>query len=529
MTKPKLIDKPKDDIPEKPGVYLFKSSDKVLYIGKAKNLKKRVLQYFQKREHAVIHNLLAQADDIEYIVTDDEKDALLLEFNLVHRYYPPFNIRLKDDKSFPFIEITAEDDFPGIYFTRRTTGKNIYIGPLVNSRKARELIDIVTRLFKLRTCSPPKFSLHSACLYFHIERCSGPCINLITPTEYREKVSGAIDLLKGNKTKIANLLKEQMLSKSSDLKFEEAQKLKEDLDTINQFVLESYISSAKKMDIDVVALHYDPVENECFIILFAVQEGKIQRKEFLDFDTLSTQKEDILKEFLVGFYHKENIPREIAVQFLPSDRNSIEEIFSRIAGFPVRIKLPLKGYKRKIMDLAVKNLNLFVYKNKYHIVGEQLRTLLHLQHYPNLIEGYDISHFSERERVGAVVVFVKGKPLKKEYRNYIIREAAPGDTEAIKEVLERRFRDRNEADQPDLLLIDGGKPQLSAAISVKQRLKIRPDIVSLAKEEERVYLEHGGSLVFEEGSPLQFLFQNIRDEVHRRAVTHHRKRREKIG
>ena len=520
--------KNKRDIPGKPGVYLFKSGDSVLYIGKAKNLKKRVHQYFQKKDHLVIKNLLNRAEDIEYIITDDEKDALHLEYNLIHYYQPPFNIRLKDDKSFPLIEISTTEPFPGIYYSRQLKDKNFYVGPIVDARKTRELIDIVTRIFKLRTCSTAVFKRSTACLYYYIDRCSAPCIDKISEKQYSKNTAGAIEFLKGKKEKILKELDEKMKRLAGQLKYEEAQKIKEDIELIDQFVLESYISSVRKMDYDVISLHHDQRDNDCFIILFSILDGRVKRKEFFNFNAVNTETEDILKDFLISFYRTENIPHEILVRMLPPERESLEDMFSQIAGRRVKIKFPLKGKKRKMMDLAVKNLNLYVNKNKYSLVGARLKKELHLVHFPEGIEGFDISHFSERERVGAAVVFSKGAAVKKKYRNYIIKQAAAGDTEAIKEVLERRFRKSAQEEQPDLLLIDGGKGQLSAAVEIKEKLNLRSDIVSLAKREERVYLEKGGSVIFPEDSPERFLFQNIRDEVHRRAITHHRKRREKI-
>jgi excinuclease ABC subunit C len=526
--------KPDTDIPEKPGVYLFKAGDQVLYIGKAKNLKKRVDQYFHHKDHGMIRNLLQQADNIEYIITDDEKDALHLEYNLIHQYFPPFNIRLKDDKSFPLIEITTGEPFPGIYFTRQTKDKNFYIGPITAARRTRELIDMVTRIFKLRTCPENTFKRRTACLYYYIDRCSAPCIHAVNEQEYRKNVSDAVDFLKGNKNKIVKKLQDKMNRLAEQLKFEEAGKIKEDIRLIRQFTLDSYITTIKKIDYDAIALHHDPAENDCFVILFSILDGRVKGKKFFNFSPISTEKEEIVKDFLVSFYRTEHIPQipripgEILVRILPADREALQDMFSQLAGRRVIIKSPHSGQKRKIMDLVIKNLNLYVNKHKYNLVGERLKKSLHLAHFPDWIEGFDISHFSERDRVGAAVAFSKGQPDKKKYRNYIIKHAAAGDTEALKEVLERRFRNRQPGEQPDLLLIDGGKGQLGAALSIKEKLNLTCDIAALAKGEERVYPEKGDPVLFPEDSPERFLFRNISDEVHRRAVTHHRKRREKI-
>ncbi|MCP5103966.1 MAG: GIY-YIG nuclease family protein, partial [bacterium] len=258
------------DIPPKPGVYLFKAGKKILYIGKAKNLKNRVSQYFQGRDHLVVGNLLDQADDIEVIVTEDETDALHLEYNLIHTYQPPFNVRLKDDKSFPYIEISLSDEFPGVYYTRRRKRGNFYVGPMTNSGKTRALIDIITRIFRLRTCSPVSFKRGAACLYYHIDRCTAPCAGRISREDYARNVNDAVELLKGKRKKVVERLQKKMNRLAENLEFEAAQKVKEDIELLEQFVLESYISSVKRVDYDVIALHYEARDNDCFIILFSV-------------------------------------------------------------------------------------------------------------------------------------------------------------------------------------------------------------------------------------------------------------------
>ncbi len=517
--------KSKEGIPEKPGIYLFKTQgDKILYIGKAKNLKKRVGQYFHRAADPVIRNLLNQADDIDYIVTDDEKDALHLEYNFIHHYQPAFNIRLKDDKSFPSIEISVQEEFPAIYFSRQPNRGSFVVGPITGARKTRDLIDLVTRIFKLRSCSHTIFKRSSACLYYYINRCSAPCIDKTQKQDYDEQVQNAIGFLKGHKEKVVALLKRKMRQLADELKFEEAQNIKEDIQLVKDFSLESYISSTVSVDYDVIALYQD--QDEVFIILFSVVKGRVKGREFFNFNTLLDEKEEILKDFILTFYKTQNIPRQIIVPFAPADAGAMSRMLTEVAGRKMEIRVPRRGDRQKMLALAVKNLNLYVNKYKYEVVGENIKGALRLSAFPVTIEGCDISHLSERERVGAVVVFTRGRPLKSCYRSYIIKEAAAGDTEAIKEVLGRRFKKLEK--QPDLLMIDGGKGQLAAAKEVKEKLQIRSDIVALAKGEERIYLEQGGSVVFAEGSAERFLFQNIRDEVHRRAITHHRKRREKI-
>jgi excinuclease ABC subunit C len=538
----------KKDLPEKPGIYIFKTAaGKILYIGKAVNLKKRVSQYFQKKDNPLLQNLLQRAADLDYIVTAAEHDALLLESNLVHAYQPPFNIRLKDDKSFPFIQITLSEDCPGIYYSRRITAGDFGLGPLVSSQKTRDLIDTVTRIFRLRSCANSVFKKGIPCLYFHIDRCSAPCAAKIDPGLYRRQALAAVDFLKGRKRKVAVKLSGMMNRFSAALDFEQAQKIKQDLELMEQFSLRSYISTRARIDWDILAC--SSLGNESFFAFFAVVRGQVRKSEYFNLPTVDSGEDEILKGFMLDFYRRRPLPGEIIVSRLPDQAEALEKLFSAQAGRRVLIRTVRQGRKKKILDLALQNLALFIQKSDYRFLGEKIRQLLRLSNFPEHIEGFDISHLGEKNRVGALVVYKKGRPEKRSYRNYVIRDAAPGDTEALKEVLTRRFhaeaeksqgidppddfdalQDRSKSwrEQPDLLLIDGGLPQLAAARQVKKKLGLRSDLLALAKGEERVFMEDGSSLVLTPGSMAKYLLQNIRDEVHRRAVTHHRGRREKL-
>ena len=520
-------------LPERPGIYIFRgTSGKALYIGKAVNLKKRVAQYFQKRDDPLLRSLLERAASLDYIVTDAEADALLLESNLVHTYQPPFNIRLKDDKSFPFIEITLGEDFPGIFYSRRIGAGHFAVGPLVNAGKARSLIDTVTRLFRLRSCAAPLFRKGIPCLYHHIERCSAPCAGKIDRTVYQRQVKDAVDFLKGRKGKVAARLRARMRSLAEQLDFEGAQKIKEDLELIENFSLRSYITTRGRGDCDVLAARL--LGREAFFILLSVVAGRVSRSEYFHLPTLHDSVEELLREFLLDFYRLRPLPGEIIVQRLPAQADGLAAHFAARAGHAaphgrgrsVRIRTATRGKNKRILDLALNNLALFVQKSDYRSLGEEIKNALRLRNFPSRIEGYDISHLGEKNRVGAQVVFKEGRPEKRLYRSYIIRAAAAGDTEALKEVLSRRFR--HEPAPPDLLLVDGGLPQLAAARQVKAELGLASDLLALAKGEERVFLEDGSSLVLEPGTLPRFLLQNVRDEVHRRAISLHRRRREKL-
>jgi excinuclease ABC subunit C len=520
-------------LPERPGIYIFRAaSGKALYIGKAVNLKRRVAQYFQKKDDPLLRSLLERAASLDYIVTDAEADALLLESNLVHSYQPPFNIRLKDDKSFPFIEITLSDDFPGIFYSRRIAAGHFAVGPLVNARKARSLIDSVTRLFHLRSCAAPLFRKGIPCLFHHIDRCSAPCAGKIDRASYMRQVEDAVDFLKGRKGKVAARLRARMRTLAEHLDFERAQKIKEDLELIENFSLRSYITSRGRGDCDVLAASL--IGREAFFILLSIVGGRVSRSEYFHLPTLHDSEDELLREFLLDFYRLRPLPGEIIVSRLPAQADDLAGHFAARAGRTaphgrgrrVRIRTAIKGKNKKILDLAKGNLALFVQKSDYRSLGEEIMGRLHLRHFPARIEGFDISHLGEKNRVGAQVVFNEGRPEKRLYRSYIIRAAAAGDTEALKEVLTRRFR--GEAPPPDLLLVDGGLPQLAAARQVKAELGLPSDLLALAKGEERVFLEDGSSLVLEPGTLARHLLQNVRDEVHRRAVTLHRRRREKL-
>ena len=513
------------DLPEKPGIYIFKTAaGKVLYIGKAVNLKKRVSQYFQKKDNPLLQNLLQRAAGLDYIVTDAEHDALLLESNLVHTYQPPFNIRLKDDKSFPFIEITLNEDFPGIYYSRHVVPGHFGLGPLVSSQKTRGLIDTVTRLFRLRSCANSAFKKGIPCLYFHIERCSAPCAGKIDSQLYRQQVQDAVNFLKGRKRKVAVKLASLMRRFSAALNFEQAQKIKQDLELMENFSLRSYISTRARIDWDI--LTSSSLGNESFFAFFAVIRGQVRKSEYFNLPTIDSGEDEILRGFMLDFYRRRPLPGEIIVTRLPDQAEALERLFSVQAGRRVHIRTVRQGRKKKILDLALQNLALFIQKSDYRFWGEKIRQQLRLNNFPAHIEGYDISHLGEKNRVGALVVYKNGRPEKRLYRSFIIRNAAAGDTEALKEILTRRFTGNSSV--PDLLLIDGGLPQLAAARQVKKKLGLRSDLLALAKGEERIFMEDGSSLVLVPGSLPRHIFQNIRDEAHRRAVAHHRRCREKL-
>lgn len=518
--------KSRSDIPEQPGVYLFKEGDAILYIGKAGNLKKRISQYFQGRNHLIADNLLQRADDIEYIVTGDEKDALQLEYNLIHTYRPPLNVRLKDDKGFLWLEITLDEVYPGIYLSRRETVRRgaRYVGPVVNAFKARALVEALARIFRLRVCGESRFRRGMVCLYYYIDRCAAPCVGKITPEICRRNALAAVELLKGKREGVIRELQIRMNELAENLEFEAAQTVKEDIALLSRFSLDTFITTVKRASYDATVCYWDAELGECFAVVFSVAEGRAARREFIRFQTLGAEAGEVFQEFLMSWYRGRMIPSLILAPHLPPGSETLEKLLSDSAGRKVVIRVPARGDKQRMLALAARNLHLFIQKSDYKPIGRILQEKLKLGKFPQRIEGYDISHFSGRERVGARVVFTGGRPERRRFRNYIIREAGPGDVDALREVLRRRFR--GEGDWPDLVLIDGGSGQLGVGLEVREELALDVDIIALAKEEERVYLADGSSIVFPLDAPERYLLQNVRDEAHRRAVTHHRKRRQ---
>jgi len=334
----------------------------------------------------------------------------------------------------------------------------------------------------------------------------------IDPQLYRRHVQDAVDFLKGRKRKVADKLAGMMRRSSAALDFEQAQKIKQDLELMEKFSPRSYISTRARTDWDVLVS--SSLGHESFFAFFSVVRGQVRKSEYFDLPTIDSGEDEIMKGFMLDFYRRRPLPGEIIVSRRPDQVDVLEKLFSDQACRRVQIRSVRQGRKKKVLDLALQNLALFIQKNDYRFLAEKIGQQLRLRNLPIHIEGYDISHLGEKNRVGAMVVYKNGRPEKRSYRSFIIRGAAPGDTEALKEVLTRRFR--VETEYPDLLLIDGGLPQLAAARQVKEKLGLRSDLVALAKGEERIFMEDGSSLVLLPGSLSRHLFQNIRDEVHRR-------------
>lgn len=518
-----LIEKKLKTLPENPGVYLMKNSfGKIIYVGKAKILKNRVRQYFQqnKNHSPKVIAMIKKISDFETIVTQTEVEALILECNLIKKFRPKYNISLKDDKTYPFLKITAEK-FPRILITRQKIldgGK--YFGPYTSSIK--ENLQLLLKIFPLRTC---KNFQKRPCLEFHIKRCLAPCANKISEENYSEIVRSAEKFLSGKTSEVEKILNEKMLSAAENLEFESAAKFRDILLSVKKFSEKQKIIS----DVgDVDAIGFSRKNSEVCVQIFFVREGKVVgRENFLLENAAEESDEKIISEFIKQYYSLTKISaKEI---LLPCEIE--EKILSEWLG--VKIFEPLRGIKKSLVEMATENAEKFLQEkilreNKNEIALEDLKKFLKLPTLPRKMECFDISHFQGAETVASMVSFKNGLPDKKNYRKFKIKstEGKPDDFLSMREVIFRRYSKISAENFPDLIVIDGGIGQLNSALEILRKLNLKIPVVSLAKQFELVFLENFSEPVKLEGQAL-FLMQRIRDEAHRFAITYHRKLRRK--
>jgi excinuclease ABC subunit C len=523
------------EIPQKPGVYLFKKDDNVLYVGKAYNLKNRLSSYLNEKNNLKVLEMLQKANNLDYIITDSEKSALLLELSLIKKYDPPYNIRLKG-QPYPYIAITKEE-IPRIEITRNNNDQNkIYFGPFVNPSFVRNLLSITREIFKIRNCrlKLPSNKIHKVCIEYHIGRCLGPCAKLISLEDYQNNVKMAIELLKGNTYSVEKYLREEIDKAVSELKFEKAIKLRDALRSILEIGSSNGVWIDGSEDRDFIG--YSKANNYYSISKIIWRNGRIVGKE--DYIITDSINEPI-EEFLLRHYESAFlniraivIDLDFSYEFLNDFRNLLKFRTDK----EIEIRKPttdeMKIYKIA-MENAEENLKKFINdisKKGEHPGVEELKKILKLEKLER-IEAIDISHYYGEGKVGSVVVFVNGKPNKREYRRYKIKTIEEGkidDYKAIEEVLRRRIRRLIEENKelPDLILIDGGIGQLKSAIKVIKEFKLNLKAIGLAKRNEEIILENGKVLSLPIYSFSLRLLQHIRNEAHRFALSYQRKLRE---
>jgi excinuclease ABC subunit C len=534
-------------LPEEPGVYLMKNGrNEVIYVGKANSLKSRVSSYFQKsRDHSPRINLLVKnIESFDFIVTGTEMEALVLEFNLIKRHRPFFNVRFRDDKRYPLLEVTIDDRFPRFRIVRRKTGKkNRVFGPYTSTASLRQTITILKRVFQIRTCKEKSPHRLRPCLNYQIHQCSAPCAGYINPLQYNEKVKSAMHFLGGHSEHLLKDLKDEMERESEKLNYERCAYLLTCIRAIESVMQKSRMVLARDRDQDYIGFYED--ERLCCAEVLIVREGKLIEESHYIFEAPEgTQSDEKARSFLMHYYGRGTAPPPViySAWALP-DKGVIEKWLSNLAGAQVELLFKTRGKSRDLLTLASQNaLHHFTWSLTKDLKQSALAlaTLTEFQQklalpvLPMRIETYDISNISGKYAVGSMIVFHRGEPDKKNYRKFRIKgKESPDDVAMMREILRRRFElppgDRVgekgswKKEMPDLIIIDGGKAQLAAGISVLHEKKIELPIISLAKKFEEIYLAPSKpALIIPEDSPVLHLLQRMRDESHRFAISYHR-------
>src|SRR5436305_4572951 len=541
-------------LPAKPGVYLFRDADgAVLYVGKAKTLRSRVRSYFQKTTdgRAQIRSLPARVADVEVIVTGSEVEALHLEQNLVKRHRPPFNVRLRDDKSFPYIAVTVEDEFPRVMFTRERHRRGVvYFGPYANAKKVRETLDVLNRVFRYRPCEGPRPGRHSGipCLDYHIDRCHAPCVGYIAAPEYAEIIDGVVQFLPGDTEPIQRELERRMRDAAEDERFEEAARFRNRLFSIQHLAERQAADRRDVGDVDVLGLALDG--DRGVVQIFPLRGGKMIDRYSFHLENVDGQDVTaVLESFCVEYYGATpSVPPQIVVPQEAGDLSALEQFLTERRGSHVEVRRALRGDKRRLAELAAENAQQALTSANEATATrrarraealEELREALNLESLPLRIECYDISTIQGVETVGSMVVFEDAAPKKAHYRKFAVRSLdGQDDFAAMAEVVSRRFarlgrRTEAEYDEsffatPNLVVIDGGKGQLSAALAAMQEFDLpRVAVIALAKRVEEVFVPgRPDPIVLDPHSQGLQLLQRLRDESLRLAVTLHRQPRD---
>ena len=538
------------DLPASPGVYImYSQSGQILYIGKAKVLKNRVSQYFNagvKTEK--VARMVSKVYTFEYIITRNEVEALVLENNLIKQHKPPYNILLKDDKSYPFIRIDVKADFPRVEVVRKLRADGAkYFGPYMQGISSRDITDLIYSAFSLRSCSlnmnkiPPS---HRPCLNYHIGRCLAPCTGSVSREEYKKQVDGVISFLSGNDKKVEDMLRERMQAASDREDYEQALYYKQKLDVLDKLVRRQVIALPKDLNIDVFAIASSGL-NTVAAVLF-VRGGKLLGGDKQVIEDVSLDEKSALSSYISQYTSRVGyVADEVVTSVQLDDEEAMAEYLSGIKGKKVNVLCPHQGIRRQLADMAQSNAKDFLEKSlsvrERHdnmTVGAmmQLGELLRLPRIPVRMECYDISHVSGTDKVASMVVFVNGEPARGHYRKFHIKEVeGNNDFASLQEALSRRLSHLTEGEEdvsfsslPDLIVIDGGKGQLSSVLEAVGEWSERINFISLAKREEEVFVPHQSEpIILPRDSYALKLLQRIRDEAHRFAITFHRNTRGK--
>lgn len=550
-------------LPAKPGVYIMHDkSDAIIYIGKAISLKNRVRQYFRPSHNEGIKKdqMVKQIARFEYIITDSELEALILECNLIKEHRPKYNTMLRDDKTYPYIRVTLGEEFPRVLFSRQMKkDKSRYFGPYTSAGAVKDTIDLLQKIYKLRTCNrslPKDTGKERPCLNYHIKQCLGPCQGYVDREEYMKQVEGAMSFLNGNFTPVIKELEEKMNACSENLEFEKAIEYRELLGSVRQVAQKQKITNSDGEDKDVIAVACD--DRDAVVQVFFVRDGLLIGRDHFHVsianeDTKGQIVESFLKQFYAGTPF---IPREIMLQEEIEEGEIISQWLSEKRGQKVYIRVPKKGTKEKLVELAAKNAHLVLSQDKEKIKREEGRTigalkeiagLLQMDHLQR-IEAFDISNINGFETVGSMIVYEKGKPHRSDYRKFKLRTVTgPDDYGSMHEVLTRRFshgmKEKQELKSkeiseeygsftrfPDLIMMDGGKGQVNVALKVLEELRLNIPVCGMVKDDNhrtRGLYFNNEEIPIEKGSEGFKLITRIQDEAHRFAIEYHRSLRSK--
>ena len=538
------------NIPLNPGIYMMKNIDnKIIYVGKAKSLRKRVRQYFSKSPKTLrIQNMVSKIENIEYIVTDNELEALVLECNYIKENMPKYNVMLKDDKSYPYIKITTNEKYPRIYITRRKLDdKNLYFGPYTDVGAARSAVETIKEIFPVKRCKTNFEKTTKGkvpCLYYHIGRCLGPCINELSLAEYKEMINQIVMFLNGNSSEIKNIITKEIDKCINNLEFEKAAKLKSRLDSINRLSLKQQADNINETNSDIWGYVYKMQEKQLYIQVFKIRNYKLLKHTNIKLDDIELQDIEASVLSIISQYYNSNksdIPQKVYVKL--ENENELEILSSYLTSVKktkVEVKAPKIGDKLKLIEMVEKNIKINIDEESNEVNSViLLQELLGLNYDLNIIEAYDISNLRNEYIVGAMIRFENGKLNKKMYRKFKIKWTdTQNDPLCMAEVIKRRIGHLEDWGTPDLILLDGGRTQLNAVKEVLKQANLEDiDVIGMVKNDKhrtRGIVDKNGKEINlvntqDKGSRkiLNFL-TFLQDEVHRFVITYHRNLRDKI-
>ena len=525
-------------LPTTPGVYLWRDQyNRIIYVGKAINLRNRVRSYVRNDANRApkVAAMMKRAVDVEIIQTKTEMEALILENTLIKEHEPKYNIRLRDDKTYPYVKISVQEDYPRVYMTRRLERDGAkYFGPFTDVTSVHVVLKLIRQYYPLRTCKSMK--VERPCLQYHMHYCEAPCFNKISVSDYGKYIDEIIELFEGKPIPLLKEIKEKMELAAEDLRFEDAARYRDQLTSIEK-IQEKQRMVTQRGDLDVLGLAVD-TSMACVQLLF-IRGGRLLGREnyFVQHD--GDSQETIMTDFIKQYYGDTNfIPKELLLPMDSTDRDLLKEWFTQLKGQNVDVSVPQRGYKMDMIKMAHENAETFLEERRrqwQHQIDKtggavkKLAEVLDLPRLPERMECFDISHTQGIETVASMVVFEQGRPAKSEYRRFKLKtvQGKPDDFKSMAEIMERRYSEKDWP-VPDLIIIDGGKGQLHAALPVIRRAGTDAPVISLAKRIEEVFVEgRSESIILSHHTPELQLLQAIRDEAHRFAITYHRKLRGK--